>query len=53
MSLIEKNKIKMFMTLKSNLHNNLERSVVPFRATETIGLAELLQLINLDVLKHG
>ncbi len=26
---------------------------VPFRATETLGLAELLRLINWDVLKRG
>ncbi len=30
-----------------------QAATVPFRATETLGLAEPLWLINRDVLKHG
>ncbi len=30
-----------------------QAATFPFRATETLGLAELLRLINRDVLKRG
>ncbi len=31
----------------------MQVATVPFRATETLGVAEPLRLINRDVLKHG
>ncbi len=36
-----------------NCFHFVQAATVPFRATETLGLTEPLQLINLDVLKRG